>query len=61
MECPKCNNEVWPHFDHVDTNTTSKNGRNAIYEDWVAKCPDCGCRIWYREWYIHEDDEYWSE
>ena len=61
MECPNCNEEVWPHFDHVVTENTTKDGRNAIYEDWKAKCPECGGTIWFREWYIHEDDECYGE
>lgn len=61
MECPNCNKEVWPHFDHYYTEHTTKNGRDAICYTWIAKCTDCGGTIWFREWYIHEDDEYWGE
>lgn len=61
MECPNCGKEVWPHFDYDSTEYTTKGGRSAIYETWVGKCTDCGGTIWFREWYIHEDSEYWGE
>ena len=61
MECPNCNKEVWPHFEYHDTEYATRNGRNAICEIMVAECTDCGGTIWYREWYIHEDTEYWGE